>query len=399
MKGLKKNILVGITGGIAVYKMVEVASRLTKLGHSVHVVMTEGGSQFVTPLTFQNITRNPVETDLFTPPRHYDVKHISLADRADICLIAPATANFIGKLANGIADDLLTTIIMATKAPVLLAPSMNVNMFDNPILQDNLTYLREKGYEVLEPGTGYLACGYEGKGRLPEPAELVEYLLRHLTVKDFTGKRVLISAGPTREPFDPVRFLTNYSSGKMGYALARAAAYRGAEVKLISGPTDLNPPLGVETIYVKKALEMKETVDRLAEEQDIIIMAAAVADFRPANPQKDKIKKNGSKQEQTQIKLLSNPDILAELGRRKRPGQFLVGFAAESRDLAENARAKLQNKNLDMIIANDISNPQLGFASEENQVLIMTASSTNQLPRLNKLKLADIILDNIFHYQ
>ena len=390
---MKKDILLGITGGIAAYKMVEVASRLTKLGHSVHVVMTESATRFITPLTFRNITRNPVEIDLFSPPRNYTVKHISLAERADICLIGPATANFIGRLAHGLADDLLTTVIMASKAPVLLAPSMNVNMFNNPILQGNLSYLREKGYEVIEPDSGRMACGDEGKGRLPEPAELVENILAGLTKKDFKGKRLLISAGPTREPLDPVRFFSNYSSGKMGYALARAASYRGATVKLISGPTQLTPPLGAETIRVEKAVEMKEAVERLADEQDIIIMAAAVMDFSPADPQKDKIKKSGNQQKL--VKLRATTDILAGLGQRKKRGQYLIGFAAESRNLPENARAKLKNKNLDMIIGNDISDRRVGFASEENQVIILTESLSSQLPKLKKLKLADIILDNI----
>jgi phosphopantothenoylcysteine decarboxylase/phosphopantothenate--cysteine ligase len=386
---VSKNVLLGITGGIAAYKMVEVASKLTKLGYNVRVVMTEGGTRFVTPLTFQNITRNPVEVDLFSPPEHYNVKHVSLADSADVCLIGPATANFIGKVASGIADDLLTTIILATKAKVLIAPSMNVNMYNNPILQDNLAYLKEKGYKIIEPETGELACGYEGKGRLPEPDTLVEWVIKELTTRDLTGKKILITAGPTREPLDPVRFLSNYSTGKMGYSLARAASHRGADVTLVSGPTNLKPPVGVTTYYIETALELAKKVNELIFESDIVIMTAAVADFRPTEFQEKKIKKGYL--DYLSLEFRANPDILANLGKSKKEGQLLVGFAAESEDLLENARNKLIKKNLDIIIANHIS----GFSSDENEITVITEDYIEEVPRMKKSELANIILDKI----
>ncbi len=386
---MSKQVLLGVTGGIAAYKMVEVASKLTKLGYNVHVVMTKAGTEFVTPLTFESITHNPVEVDLFSPPKQYNIKHVSLADKADVCLIGPATANFIGKIAHGIADDLLTTIVLATRAKVLFAPSMNVNMYNNPILQDNLKYLKENGYKIIEPETGRLACGYEGKGRMPEPDNLVDWVINELTVKDFKGKKVFITAGPTRELLDPVRFLSNYSTGKMGYHLARTAANRGADVTLVSGPTNLKPPVNVKMYYIESALELAEKVNELICESDIIIMSAAVADFRPAEFQKNKIKK-GYK-DYLSLELVANPDILSNLGKSKKEGQFLVGFAAESDNILENARNKLIKKNLDMIIANDIS----GFGNDENEIIVITEKYIEEVPRMKKSELADIILDKI----
>lgn len=386
---MDKNILLGITGGIAAYKMVEVASSLTKLGYSVNTVMTKGGREFVTPLTFQNITHNPVETELFTPPAHYQVKHISLAEKANVCLIGPATANFIGKLASGIADDLLSTIIMATNAPVLLSPSMNSNMYNNPVVQDNLKYLKDKGYKIIEPAEGDLACGYQGKGRLPEPEELVERVIAELTVSDLKEKQILITAGPTREKIDPIRYLSNLSSGKMGYSLARAACFRGANVTLISGPTNLKPPINVNVSYVESAEEMYKEVKKYNVNSDIFIMTAAVADFSPVEYQENKIKKNTV--EQLSLKLKINPDILYEIGQNKRDDQLLVGFAAESKNLIKNARQKLLNKKLDMIIANDIR----AFSNDENKVTIITSEQFEELPVMKKNKLADIILDRI----
>ncbi|MFW6035765.1 MAG: bifunctional phosphopantothenoylcysteine decarboxylase/phosphopantothenate--cysteine ligase CoaBC [Halothermotrichaceae bacterium] len=390
---MEKNILLGITGGIAAYKMASVASTLTKMGHSVHAVMTEGGTKFVTPLTFQNITHNPVEVELFTPPVHYDVKHISLADRADICLIAPATANFIGKIAGGIADDLLSTIVMATNAPILISPSMNVNMYNNPVFQDNLAYLKEKGYKIIKPASGRLACGYEGKGRLPEPEELVENIIAELTVNDFVDEKVLITAGPTREPLDPVRYLSNYSSGKMGYELARAAVNRGAEVTLISGPTNLQPPAGVETIFVENAQTMNKEVQINFKEKSTIIMTAAVADFKPAEFNENKIKKDYL--DYLTIELKPNPDILAGIGQKKKDDQLLVGFAAESKNLIANAQRKLNKKNLDMIIANEVSN----MGSDQNQATVLTEDYIEEIPMISKAELADIILDKIKEYK
>jgi phosphopantothenoylcysteine decarboxylase / phosphopantothenate---cysteine ligase len=388
---VKKNILLGITGGIAAYKMVEVASRLIKMGHAVRVVMTEGGSKFVAPLTFQAITHNQVELDLFTPVENYGVKHISLAEWADICLIAPATANFIGKMAGGIADDLLSTLVLAANTPILIAPSMNVHMYHNPVFQDNLAYLRGKGYQIIEPEDGWLACGYEGKGRMPEPEILVEHLLLYLKPKDLAGLRVLITAGPTRESLDPVRYLSNYSSGKMGYALARSALHRGAEVLLISGPTQLTPPVGVKLIQINTAGEMEIEVNNALNREviDIIIMTAAVADFRPAQVFSQKIKKN--EQEGLSLKLIPNPDILSGLGQKKTEKQLLVGFAVESENLLENAVKKMKQKNLDMIIANGIS----AFAADNNEVTLITPSESKKLPVMEKNELADAIWDEL----
>lgn len=382
-------VLLGITGGIAAYKMVEVASSLTKKGFSVHTIMTENATKFVTPLTFQNITHNPVSVELFSQPVNYDVKHISLADKADLCFIGPATANFIGKLANGIADDLLTTVMMATQAPVFIAPSMNKNMYSNSIVQENISYLKEKGYHVVEPGEGYLACGVEGKGRLPEPLEIVEKIVGHFQEKDLEGRKIMITAGPTREALDPVRFVSNYSTGKMGYALAQAAANRGAEVTLITGPTALNRPYVSEIIEVESAEEMYDAVMDDCSSQDIIIMTAAVADFCPDKYSIEKIKKDSK--EKMIVELVSNPDILAELGKNKEENQILVGFAAESNNLLENARKKLEKKNLNMIVANSVS----AFGSDENEVKIITENDICPLERMKKEKLADVILDSV----
>ena len=390
---MNKNIVLGISGGIAAYKMVEVASRLVKLGANVDVIMTESATEFVQPLTFRSITHRPVESSLFTPPEHFEVKHISLAKKADLFMIAPATANIIGKIANGIADDLLSTIIMATNAPVLISPAMNVNMYNNTIVQDNIDYLKEKGYDIITPGSGYLACGDEGAGRLPEPVNLVENIKKTLSKKDFKGKKVLVTAGPTREPIDPVRFLSNYSSGKMGYELAREASYRGAEVTLISGPTELEDPLGVDVIKINTALEMKEKMDKLSAEQDIILKAAAVADLRPKNYSNKKMKKRESKIESIEVQ--SNPDILAGLAEKKCAGQKLIGFAAESEELIENAELKMKEKNLDMIIANNISKVNTGFQSDENEVHILTEEYKEKLPIMKKAKIAKHIFDKI----
>ena len=386
---MKGNILLGITGGIAAYKMVDVASRLVKKGFSVNTVMTEGGTQFVTPLTFQNITHNPVSTELFTPPANYDVKHISLVDKADLCVVGPATANFIGKIANGIADDLLTTVIMASKTPVLIIPSMNENMYNNPIVQDNISYLRELGYQILEPAEGYLACGISGKGRLPEPAEIIEKVISNFTKNDLSTKRILITAGPTRERIDPVRFLSNYSSGKMGYAIARAAVLRGAEVTLITGPTELKVSGLLKKIQIESAVQMYTEVKKEFENNDIIIMSAAVADYRPLKYQEDKIKKGFG--DKLKLELVKNPDILHELGKNKKTGQIIVGFAAESQNLVANARDKLYRKNLDLIVANDVT----AFADDENEITLIRGNKIEKVARMKKVELADLILDNI----
>ncbi len=388
---MSANIVLGVTGGIAAYKSLQVASSLTKLNHNVYTIMTESAAEFINPITFHSITHLPVESKLFSTTTS-EVKHIGLADKADLFLIAPATANFIAKAAAGIADDLLSTVILATKAPIMIAPSMNVHMFENPIVQRNLQTLEEFGYKIITPDAGYLACGYQGKGRLPEPERLVEEIKKELSKKDLQNKKILITAGPTREAIDPVRFLTNHSSGKMGYALARAASYRGAEVKLISGPTELDVPLGVELIKVESAAEMKAEVFKESDSADIIIMAAAVADYRPQTYSSQKIKK---KDAALNLNLERTTDILAELGKKKVMSQLLIGFAAESENLLENAQEKLSKKQADYIIANDISNKNIAFGSDKNQVSILSEEGRTKLPLLEKEKLADKIFDYI----
>lgn len=383
------NIVLGVTGGIAAYKMLQVASNLTKLNHNVYTIMTESATKFINPLTFHSLTHLPVETDLFSSTSN-EVKHIELADQADVFLIAPASANFLGKAAAGIADDLLTTVILASRAPIIVAPSMNVHMFENQIVQQNMTVLAERGYQIISPAAGYLACGYNGKGRLPEPELLVEAVLKELSKKDLTGKNILITAGPTREAIDPVRFISNNSSGKMGYALAKAAAYRGADVTLISGPTALTPPVGVNYIAVKTAAEMKTEVNNNFSKSDITIMAAAVADYRPLQTNSEKLKKSAGN---LKVELTRTTDILAEIAKNKRKDQLLVGFAAESQNLLANAQKKLEEKAADFIIANDISLPDLGFGSNNNKITILTGESKTTLPVQSKEKLAHKIFD------
>jgi phosphopantothenoylcysteine decarboxylase/phosphopantothenate--cysteine ligase len=388
----KKSILLGISGGIAAYKMAHVASSLTKEGHDVHVVMTESAQWFITPTTFRAITGLPVETDLFTEPEKHEVKHISLADKTDLVLLGPATANIIGKIANGIADDLLTTLMTAVRAPVLIAPAMNVNMYNNSIVQDNITYLKEKGYKFISPSEGMLACGYTGKGRLPEPEVLLEYIYKELTKKDLENKKILITAGPTREIIDPVRYITNNSSGKTGFALAKQATYRGAKVTLISGPTDLQPPIGVNFIKINSANDLYKQVMGSYKDFDIIIMAAAVADFTPEKFCENKIKK--AKEENLTINLKRTKDILSELSKKISDNQKLVGFAAESENLIENAKSKLKRKNLDMIVANDIKNNDI-FGSNQSEVIILTKDSQLNIERSSKEVIADKILDTL----
>jgi phosphopantothenoylcysteine decarboxylase/phosphopantothenate--cysteine ligase len=392
---MSANIVLGVTGGIAAYKSVQIASNLTKLNHNVYTIMTESAVEFVSPLTFHSITHLPVENDLFTSSGE-EVKHIDLADKADLFLIAPATANFIAKAAAGIADDLLTTVLLATQAPIMIAPSMNVHMFENPIVQKNMKTLADLGFNIITPDSGYLACGYTGKGRLPEPERLVEEVKRKLSKKDLKNKKVVITAGPTRESLDPVRFLSNYSSGKMGYALAKAASYRGAEVKLISGPSAVEVPLGVELAQIETAEEMKEAVFAEYKNADLVIMAAAVSDYRPQEIMTEKIKKSG---ENLVLKLERTTDILAELGKNKKSSQLLVGFAAESENLLENAQKKLSKKQADYIIANDISNQSIGFGSDKNQVSILSKEGIVKLPTADKEKLAHQILNYILSGQ
>lgn len=390
---LGKNIVLGVTGGIAAYKAVEIVSRLKKAGASVHVIMTEGATKFVTPLTFRELSANPVAVKMWEEPKTWNVEHIALATLADLFLIAPATANIIGKIANGIADDMLSTTVMATKAPVILAPAMNTNMYLNPITQQNITKLASLGYHFIEPGTGMLACGTEGPGRLAEPSTIVEYV-ESLTKQScsLAGKKVLITAGGTREPLDPVRYIGNRSSGKMGYALAAAAAERGAAVLLVSGPTNLPAPQGVAVVNVESAQEMRNAVLAEYPDADIVIKAAAVADYRSVAQAEHKIKKND---ETLTILLEKNPDILAELGRLKTK-QILIGFAAETEQLVAYATEKLNRKNADMIVANNVMLPDAGFNTDTNIVkLLYRDGRMEDLPKMEKTKLAGIILDKI----
>ncbi|GFO69080.1 peptidase ClpP [Geomonas limicola] len=387
-----KTIVLGVTGGIAVYKAVELLRLLTKAGTAVHVVMTRGATEFVTPLTFQTLSGNPVHLELFNLISEQQIGHISLAERADLFIIAPATANFIGKVANGIADDLLTTTVMATRAPVLLAPAMNVHMYQNPIYRENEEKLKRHGYLIVPPASGMLACGYEGEGKLPEPEHLFEEALAALTPKKLAKTRILVTAGPTQEEIDPVRFISNHSSGKMGYAIARQARLRGAEVTLVTGPCAIVPPYGVEVVRVQSAAAMREAVLARLETTDVVIKAAAVADYRPKARAGQKVKKVA---EELAIELEKNPDILGEVGRLKGK-QLLVGFAAETDDLVANAKAKLARKNLDLIVANDVSQEGAGFNVDTNIAKLLFADGRiEDVPLTGKQELAGIILDRV----
>jgi phosphopantothenoylcysteine decarboxylase / phosphopantothenate---cysteine ligase len=390
LKGRK--IILGVTGGIAVYKAVELLRLLTKAGAEVHVVMTRGATEFVTPLTFQTLSGNPVHLELFNLISEQQIGHISLAERADLFVIAPATANFIGKVACGIADDLLTTTVMATKAPVLIAPAMNVNMYQNPIYKENEERLKKHGYLFVAPACGMLACGYEGEGKLQDPAVIFEETVAALTAKSLAGERVLITAGPTREEIDPVRYISNHSSGKMGYAIAREARRRGAEVTLVTGPTAIEVPCGAKVIRVESAREMRDAVLAEIDSSDIVIKAAAVADYRPKERAGVKMKKSAAA---LAIELEKNPDILAEIGARK-DGRTLVGFAAETDDLVANATVKLQQKNLDMVIANDVSQEGAGFNVDTNIVKVLYSDGkVEALPLMGKDELAREILARV----
>ena len=388
-----KTIVLGVTGGIACFKAAALASLLVKQHANVQVIMTENATKFVTPLTFEQLTGQKALTDTFDRNFQHSVEHIAVADRADLVLIAPATANIIAKLAHGIADDMLTTTVLACDCPKAIAPAMNTRMYENPVTQDNLAILRRYGWEVAEPASGHLACGAEGKGRLPEPEQLLELCLHAVArEKDLRGKRVLVTAGPTREALDPVRYLTNRSSGRMGYAIAKAAARRGAEVTLVSGPTALPRPGYMEIVDVESAREMYEAVTSRAPDMDIIIKAAAVADYRPADVAEDKIKK---KDGDLSIPLERTLDILAALGQNKREGQFLCGFSMETRDLIENSRKKLTKKNLDMVAANNVKVEGAGFGVETNVLTLITAEGEKELPLMSKDAAADALLDAI----
>jgi len=366
---------------------------LTKAGAKVHVIMTKAATEFVTQLTFQTLSGNPVHTELFHLITEQEIGHISLADRADLFIIAPATANFVGKLAAGLADDLLSTTVMATKAPLLIAPAMNVNMYENSIYQENEAKLRRHGYHFVPSATGWLACGWEGKGKMQEPAIIIEEAINRLTSKDMAGIKLLVTAGPTREEIDPVRYITNHSSGRMGFAIARSARLRGAEVTIVSGPVSIAAPFGVELATVTTAAEMQSAVISRAAAADVIIKAAAVADYKPLQRAEEKIKKTS---EEAGISLVKTADILAELGRMKRSGQTLIGFAAETENLIANATAKLKGKNLDMIVANDVSAEGAGFNGDSNIVrFIMEDGRSEQLPLMSKDQVAGEILDRV----
>ena len=387
-----KNIVLGVSGGIAVYKAIELLRLLTKAGADVHVVMTRNACEFVAPLTFQTLSCHPVHTDLFDLSQEQEIDHISLADRADLFILAPATANLIGKIAQGLADDLLTTSVMATKAPVLIAPAMNSNMYENRIYQRNQKCLADAGYHILEPVSGSLACGWEGKGKLPDPAIIFAAAESVLAPKDLLGCHILVTAGPTREEIDPVRYISNYSSGKMGFAIAAAAQQRGAQVTLIAGPTNLTVPVGVRCVPVFSADEMRTAVFTHLDNVEVVIKAAAVADYRPVDRSVQKMKKTADK---LTLKLEKNPDILAELGQKK--GELvLVGFAAETERLLVHAAEKLQKKNLDLIVANDITRDGAGFDGDTNIVKFLSADGqVEELEQMSKNEVARQLLDRV----
>jgi phosphopantothenoylcysteine decarboxylase / phosphopantothenate---cysteine ligase len=388
-----KQILLGVTGGIAAYKAVELLRLLVKAGAEVQVVMTRHAQEFVGALTFQTLSGNPVHTELFNLIQERDIGHISLADRADLCLVAPATANVIGKLANGIADDLMTTTLMATKAPVLLVPAMNVNMWENPLYRENQARLERHGYHFMAPVCGDLACGWQGAGKLPDPAAIFDFAEDLLGTRELAGRTVLITAGPTREELDPVRYLSNHSSGKMGYAIARAARNRGARVILVSGPVELTAPQKVELVAVTTAVEMHAAVMAHCRQADVIVKAAAVADFRPVNRAVGKLKKGQS--ERLTLELERNPDILAELGAQRHRA-VLVGFAAETGELLANAHAKLIGKGADLIVANDVTAAGAGFGHDTNIVRFLERSGqVEELPCLPKAEVAARLLDRV----
>lgn len=390
---MKKNLVLGVSGGIAVYKALEIVSLLVKKDVNVNVIMTESATKFVTPLSFQSLSQNMVTCDMFAEPKAWEIQHISLAEKADVFLVAPATANIIGKVANGIADDMLSTTIMATKAKVIFAPAMNTNMYDNPIVQDNIKKLKALGYEFIDPAEGRLACGTSGKGKLESPEVIVDRVLMELNEKkDLLNKNVIVTAGPTIAPIDPVRFITNRSTGKMGYAIAKEARNRGANVTLISGPTSIEKPKNINVINVSSNEEMKNKVMDLFDDADIVIKSAAVADYKPKNYSTQKIKKGDN---DLCIEFTRDSDILMELGSKK-DKQVLVGFAAESQNLKENAMSKLQRKNLDYIVANDITASDTGFASEDNKVIILSKEGGEiHLDKMSKEKIASNLFDII----
>lgn len=388
-----KTVLLGVTGSIAAYKTAYLASALKKLHAEVHVLMTRNAANFINPITFESLTGNKCLIDTFDRNFQFQVEHVALAKQADVVMIAPASANVIGKLAHGIADDMLTTTVMACRCRKFLAPAMNTNMFENPIVQDNLAILEHYGYEVIAPASGYLACGDTGTGKMPEPETLLPYILREIAFpKDLKGKKILVTAGPTQEAIDPVRYITNHSSGKMGYALAKMAMLRGADVTLVSGRTAIAPPPFVRLVPVTTAREMFEAVTSVSAEQDMIIKAAAVADYRPAHVSEEKVKKHDG---EMTIELEKTDDILQYLGDHKLPGQFLCGFSMETQNMLGNSRAKLVKKHLDMVAANNLKMAGAGFESDTNIVTLITQDEEVSLQLMSKEDAANAILDKI----
>lgn len=388
-----KNVVLGVTGSIAAYKIANLASALVKLHADVTVIMTQNATNFINPITFETLTGNKCLVDTFDRNFQYSVEHVSLAKRTDIFLVAPASANVIGKMAHGIADDMLTTTILACRCPKLVAPAMNTNMYENPIVQDNLKLLERYGFEVIDPACGYLACGDTGAGKMPEPETLLSYILRTLACeKDLAGKKVMVTAGPTQERIDPVRYVTNHSTGKMGYAIAENCMRRGASVMLVTGPTALAPPPFVEVVPVVSAADMATAVKGRAAEQDIIIKAAAVADYRPTRPADEKVKKQDGN---TALEMERTEDILSYLGANKWPGQFLCGFSMETENMLENSRAKLVKKRADMIVANNLKTAGAGFGTDTNVVTIITEDSCRELSLMSKADVARVVVDEI----
>ena len=388
-----KTVLLGVTGSIAAYKIAYLASALKKLHAQVHVLMTRNATNFINPITFETLTGNKCLVETFDRNFQFQVEHVSIAKQADVVMVAPASANVIGKLAHGIADDMLTTTVMACKCKKIISPAMNTNMYENPVVQDNLKILKHYGYEVIEPASGYLACGDTGAGKMPEPETLKEHILREIArEKDLKEQKILVTAGPTQESIDPVRYITNHSSGKMGYAIAREAMFRGAEVTLVSGPCAITPPPFVKVVPIVTARDMFEAVTSVSREQDIIIKAAAVADYRPAVVYNEKVKK---KDGQMSIELEKTDDILQYLGEHKQPGQFLCGFSMETQNMIGNSRAKLQKKNLDMVAANNLKVAGAGFQGDTNVLTLITQDEDVSLQLMSKEDAAGLILDKI----
>lgn len=388
-----KTVLLGVTGGIAAYKSASLASMLVKAGAEVRVLMTENAKNFINPITFESLTGHKCVSDTFDRNFEFQVEHIALAKKADIVMIAPATANVIAKLAHGIADDMLTTTVLACRCPKLIAPAMNTAMYENPVTQDNMKLLVKYGMEIIEPASGYLACGDTGAGKMPEPETLMEYIYRYLAFpKDMDGMKVMITAGPTQEAVDPVRYITNHSSGKMGYSIARVCMLRGADVTLVTGKTALRPPMFVKTVPIVSAKDMYEAVISESDDMDIIIKAAAVADYRPRNVASEKVKKSG---DHMSIELERTDDILKYLGEHKREGQFLCGFSMETENMIENSKKKLEKKKLDMIVANNLKVQGAGFGTDTNIVTLITKDTIAELPIMGKEEVASYLLDKI----